>query len=296
MFKNMKSNINIKKEKKLAFVVDSSIGDNLNIDYIPNVYIVPLTISLDGEEFLEKKDNNFFLDSFKKGKKITTSQPNPQSFVKAFKKQLELGYKHVVCLTISKNLSGTFNSACKAKEILDNSNITVIDTESIGPGIFFTLNKIYKYICNTNLDYYDIFNKAIKDQKKGMFYFSLEDLKQLKINKRISKLKFFIGNLLKIKPILKFHQGIITIEKNIRSQKNCFLYLIKSILNFKKNCNKQIEVKLIYVSNDKIVKDLKKEIEKLQDFDINVSIYGSISSIIAIHLGSEGFGFYLNEF
>ncbi|MEZ0180539.1 DegV family protein ['Camptotheca acuminata' phytoplasma] len=286
--------MNTKKEKKVAFVVDSTIGSNINDYNISDMYIVHLTISLNGKEISNKQDNKFFFDAFQKGDKVTTSQPNPQLFVEAFEKQFKTGYKHVVCITLSQKLSGTYNSACKAKEILNNDNITVIDSGNIGPGILFTLEKIKKYIADTNLSYKEILDKVIKVQDEGVFYFSLEDLKQLHINKRINKFKFFIGSLLKIKPILQFHQGILTVKKNVRSQKNCFLYLIKSILEFKKRALRPIDVKLIYVINDNVVRDLKTEIEKLKDPDINVTIFGPISHIISTHLGSEGFGFYLN--
>ncbi|QTX02759.1 fatty acid-binding protein [Candidatus Phytoplasma luffae] len=286
----------IKKDRKVSFVVDSTIGDNIDFDLFPfDISIIPLNIFLKGKEILDKKGNDFFLYYSNQGHQITTSQPNPQLFLKFFKEKLKSEPEHLFCLTLSKKLSGTFNSACKAKELLGNpNNITIIDTENIGPGMFFTLNRIYKYITDTELSYEEISNKVLQEQKQGILYFSVSDLKQLKINKRISKFKFFIGSLLKIKPILKFNQGIITIEKNVRSQKNCFFYLINYILEFQKLVSRPIEVKLIYVIDDLIVQKLKLEIQKLKNKDIKVSIYGSISNIIAVHLGAEGFGIYLN--
>ncbi|WP_284928269.1 DegV family protein [Candidatus Phytoplasma sp. AldY-WA1] len=286
--------MSIKKNKKIGFVIDSTIGDNINLHFSSDICIVPLSIILDGKEYSGKSDNKFFLDCLKQKRQITTSQPSPQLFVQAFEKQLNAGYEHVVCLTISQKLSGTFNSAYKAKQIVNNENITVIDTESLGPGFVFTLNKIYEYVYNTHLSYKEIFNKVAEESKLGSFYFSLDNLKQLVISKRISKFKFLLGSLLKIKPILKFQQGIITIEKNVRIWKNCFLYLIKCILNFKNFTAKSVEVKMLYVEDDVYMQELKKEIEKLNDPNIKVSIYGPISPIIAIHLGTKGFGFYLN--
>jgi fatty acid-binding protein DegV len=65
-------------------------------------------------------------------------------------------------------------------------------------------------------------------------------------------------------------------------------------LNFKNFTAKSVEVKMLYVEDDVYMQELKKEIEKLNDPNIKVSIYGPISPIIAIHLGTKGFGFYLN--
>ncbi|WP_341266658.1 DegV family protein [Candidatus Phytoplasma fraxini] len=287
--------MNINKNKKIGFVVDSTIGDNIDVNFLSDICIVPLSIILNGKEYLDKKDNAFFLNCLKHKQQITTSQPNPQLFLKAFRQQLDAGYEHIVCLTISKKLSGTFNSAYQAKQILGNDNVTVIDSENIGPGVLFAVKQIHKYVYNTHLSYKEIFIKVMAEQKLGSCYFSLEDLKQLVISKRISQFKFFIGNLFKIKPILKFQQGILTIEKNVRLWKNCFLYLIKSILKFKNSvAQKPIELNMMYVEDDIYLQNLITEIKKLNDPDIKISIYGPISSIIAVHLGSKGFGFYLN--
>lgn len=231
---------------------------------------------------------------FGKKNKLLQVNLSIQLFIEAFNKQLKLGYEHIVCVTISRNFSGTFNSAYKAKQILNNDNITVIDSSIIGPGMLFILKRIREYVYNTNLEYKEIFEKVNKEQKLGSCYFSLENLKQLVISKRISKFKFFIGSLLKIKPILKFQKGLITIDKNVRLWKNYFLYLIECILKFKNLFSKPIEVQIMYVQDDYYLKELTKKIKQLNDSDIKVSIYGPISPILAIHLGSKGFGFYLN--
>ncbi|MDC9032004.1 DegV family protein [Columbia Basin potato purple top phytoplasma] len=280
--------------KKIGFVVDSTVGDNINVNFLSDICVVPLSIIIDNKEFTEKIDNSFLLECVRQKKQVTTSQPSIQLFIEAFNKQLKLGYEHIVCVTISRNFSGTFNSAYKAKQILNNDNITIIDSSIIGPGMLFILKRIREYVYNTNLEYKEIFEKVDKEQKLGSCYFSLENLKQLVISKRISKFKFFIGSLLKIKPILKFQKGLITIEKNVRLWKNYFLYLIECILKFKNLVSKPIEVQIMYVQDDSYLKELTKKIQQLNDPDIKVSIYGPISPILAIHLGSKGFGFYLN--
>ncbi|TVY12165.1 DegV family protein [Candidatus Phytoplasma pini] len=285
------------KKRKFGFVVDSTIGGDFGKSFFPDLSIVPLSIILDGETHLENDlSNNFFLKLLKENRTITTSQPNPQLFLKAFEDQFELGYEHLFCLTLSKTLSGTFDSARKAKQILNKSNITIIDTESVGPGMLFILQKFYEYLNNDyELDYAKIMQKINKIKKQGTMFFSIENLKQLVANKRISEFKYFLGRLLKIKPILKFCKGSFTIEKNFRSWDNFFKYCLKYIKNFK-NKYGIIKVQIIYVDDDIMAQILKKNIEQLNDSDIKISIYGSISPIIAVHLGYTGFGFYLNQF
>ncbi|MDO8168134.1 DegV family protein [Candidatus Phytoplasma melaleucae] len=284
------------KKRKLGIVVDSTIGKTFDQNLFPDMSIVPLTIILNDKVYDDGNINNQeLLTCLKKGHKITTSHPNPYLFIEAFKKQFELGYEHVVCLTLTQKFSATFNSAQKAQQMLNNANITVIDTENIGPGMFFTLSRIHYYIYHSDLNYPEIFAKVKQEQKNGSIFFSLNDLNFLASAKRISRFKYFLGSvLLKIKTILKLNQGTIFVKKNVRSWKNCFQFLLHVITQLKQTKN-QIEVKIVYVNDDTMAKELQREINALNDSDIKVSIFGEISSIFVIHIGSEGFGFYLNK-
>lgn len=285
------------KNRKLGIVVDSTIGGNFGKNIFPDLSIVPLTIILDNQICYEKDlDNKTFLKLSQEGKKFTTSQPNPQLFLKAFQEQFDLGYEHIVCITLSQQLSGTFNSAQKAKQLLDKPKITIIDSGSVGPGMLFTLKKIQKQIQkNINIDDYPkFFEKLKEEQELGKILFTLNDLKQLIASKRISKIKSFIGQLFKIKPIIKFQKGIISIEKHFRSWNNGFKYLINQILQEQK-ANGKIEVQIVYVDDDYFAQEFKKEVEQLKNPNIKCSIYGTISPIIAIHLSSRGFGLYINK-
>ncbi|MDV3198264.1 MAG: DegV family protein [Vigna little leaf phytoplasma] len=283
-------------KRKLGIVVDSTIGGDFGKKIFHDISIVPLTIILDEKSYYEKDlENKVVFDLLNQNKSLTTSQPNPQLFLKAFKEQLALGYEHIVCVTISKKLSGTFNSAQKAKQILNNPQVNVIDSGSVGPGMLFTLQKIKQYIETSNpKDYSIMLNDIIKTQSEGKLLFTLNDIKQLIINKRISKIKYFIGQLFKIKPIIKLQEGIISVEKNLRNWKNIFQYLIKKIVQEQKKLE-NIEIKIVYVNKDNLAQEFKNEIEKLKNPKIKISMYGSISPIIAVHLSSDGFGFYLNK-
>ncbi|PQP79881.1 EDD domain protein [Candidatus Phytoplasma phoenicium] len=285
------------KKRKLGIVVDSTIGGNFGKNIFPDLSIVHLTIILDNQICYEKDlDNKTFLKLSQEGKKFTTSQPNPQLFLKAFQEQFNLGYEHVACITLAQQLSGTFNSAQKAKQLLDNPKITIIDSGSVGPGMLFTLKKIQNQIQkNIAIDNYPEFFKKLKEeQEMGKILFTLNNLKQLITSKRISKIKSFIGQLFKIKPIIKLQKGIISVEKHFRSWNNGFKYLINQILQEQKEKG-TIEIQIVYVDDEYFAQEFKKEIEQLKNPNIKCYIYGTISPIIAIHLSSRGFGLYINK-
>jgi DegV family protein with EDD domain len=282
-------------KRKLGIVVESTIGRDFGRSLFSDISVVHMTIMHDNQAFDDKDFDNYnLLKLLHKGIKVTTSQPNPQAFVKAYQEQINLGYEQILCLTLSKQLSGTYNSALKAKQILCDERITVIDTESIGPGTYFTLSRIHHYLNENALTYKEIFEKVVFEQKKGSIFFSLDELKYLAANKKISKLKSFLGSLFKIKTILKMKQGFISLEKNVRTWKSCFRYLLKFALKLKEE-EGNVGIQIIYVENRVIVEELIKEIESLNDPNVKFSLYGQMSPIVSTHLGSRGFGIYINK-
>lgn len=61
--------------KKIGFVVDSTIGDNINVNFLSDICVVPLSIIINNKEFTEKIDNSFLLECVRQKKQVTTSQP-----------------------------------------------------------------------------------------------------------------------------------------------------------------------------------------------------------------------------
>ncbi|OIJ44618.1 MULTISPECIES: DegV family protein [Candidatus Phytoplasma] len=283
-------------KRKLGIVVDSTCGNTYGKNFFEDISVVPLTLIVGETSYMDGAiDNTTLLNFIENKQKVTTSQPNPELFIKAFKEQFDLGYKHVICLTLSSKLSGTHNSALLAKKMLNNPNITVIDTQNIGPGVYFFLQRINDWLTqNPDVCPQTITDKINEEKLKGFLLCTVNNLKILAYNGRISKFRFLIGNLLKIHPILKFQQGVLSIEKKVRNLKNCFNYCLKKILEHK-TANNKLDIQVIYVDDDKDAKELLAQITNLANPQIKATLYGAISPVVAAHIGYKGFGFYLNE-
>jgi DegV family protein with EDD domain len=86
--------------------------------------------NLEGENIYQKMK-----EADRQGIKISlkTSQPNPRNYFDAYKKQLEK-FDKVLCLTLSSKVSGCYNSAEQAREMIDNNRVFVIDTKQGAAG------------------------------------------------------------------------------------------------------------------------------------------------------------------
>src|SRR4051794_31458824 len=121
----------------IKIITDSSADLPLELIKKYDIEMVPLTVSIGGQDFLEKVNltpKEFFSKMLSSTILPKTSQPSPAAFAEAFSKYSN--DTDILCLTISSGLSGTYQSACIAKE-LSNANVTVFDTlaGSLGHGL-----------------------------------------------------------------------------------------------------------------------------------------------------------------
>ncbi|WPX08369.1 DegV family protein [Anaerocellum danielii] len=158
-----------------------------------------------------------------------TSQPSPEDFVNVFKEEIENG-NEVVSIHLSSKLSGTFNSACLARDMLDSSKIFVVDgkSASIGTGILAILAK---RLADEGKSAKEIAERITKKTATIRHLFAVETLEYLKKGGRISPAKATIGSILNIKPILHIVDGVVEPLDKVRGMKRALPRIIEEVKN-----------------------------------------------------------------
>lgn len=232
-----------------------------------NISLVPFNISIDDREFVD--DENLDLKKMVKEMKaspnpIKTSCPSPGDFLEKFKEA-----KDIFAVTISANLSGTFNSAEVAKEMAlkedPNKFIHIFNSKSASIGETLIALKIDELIKKklSNMEIVESVEKYIGEMKT---FFISESLDNLVKNGRISKTKGLIASVLKFKPIMGADdEGNIGLIENHRGSKKAFNRLVELIGETKSD----FQDKILAISHadalDKAM-DLKKKIEERYNF------------------------------
>ncbi len=149
-----------------------------------------------------------------------TSKINEQAFIQAFAEGLK-NYKRVLCIPISKELSGTYESAVQAKKVLKSDNITVFESGTSSSGITVLIKEFFKELeCMGD---YDLAIKKISGIKQKLeVYFVVDDVKYLERGGRISKNKAKLAQILNIQPVLALKNGKIVEDKKLFFAKNNF--------------------------------------------------------------------------
>jgi DegV family protein with EDD domain len=133
-----------------------------------------------------------------------TSQPSVGQFVETFEAIVREG-QEVFAVLISSGLSGTFNSAIAAAEIVkqqyQNAVINLFDTKTLSVAEGWQVLAAYR-MAEAGKGFDEIQQNLERLQKNIKFFFTLDSLKYLIHGGRISHMQGMIASLLKIRPVI----------------------------------------------------------------------------------------------
>ena len=96
---------------------------------------------------------------FEEGHKLTTSQPSPGEFLENYEELITKGYEKIFVILISKNLSGTFQSANLAKNMISEpSKVYIFDTMLAAYGTEMITEQVIKMV-DDNKECWNMLNK-----------------------------------------------------------------------------------------------------------------------------------------
>lgn len=274
---------------KLKIICDSTAG--LIDEYVleNNIEVIPLNVIINGTSYQDGVNITLteVMDKFLAGEKVSSSQPSPETFVNSFMKAKEEGYTDIFCFTISSTLSGTFNSATLASKEVDGVNIYVIDTLSASLGSEMIIREALEYIKTHSIQETLEFVERLKEN--AVILLNMENLIALKKSGRITKIKAAIGNLIRVKPILEYINGKLSVITKFRTEGAVFKYVIERIEEELTKAKSKIRVYVSHVQSLDRIHKLKDLIEKTFD-NIKVHISKEISPVVAINIGYGGYG------
>lgn len=162
-----------------------------------------LTLTVDEEDIIDDEtfDQAYFLKKVADSPNCPKSScPSPERYMQAY----DCDAEHVYAVTLSGNLSGSYNSAVLGKNLLQESHpdkkIHVFDSCSASVETLIAM-KIEE--CEQKgMEFEDVVKTVDAYIASQNVYFVLENLETLRKNGRLSNLKAFVASALKIKPVM----------------------------------------------------------------------------------------------
>ena len=200
------------------------------------VTVVPLTVSFGHESFLDRVEittDEFYRRLSQESIFPTTTQPAPGAFVDVYNK-LAKETDEILTIVISSKLSGTYQSATNAKNMVGNRcRIEVIDSTKVAMGFGLIVIAAAELAqSGASLDEIMAMVNARIPRSHSVFYF--ETLKYLAKGGRIGKAQGLLGSMLSIKPILTIKDGEMAPLTRVRSKAAGMDYMYNFVAGFPK--------------------------------------------------------------
>lgn len=244
---------------KIAVVVDSSTILSERMLKHPDVYVVNIKIAVDTME-VENFTKEDLFRAFEKNQLLQTSQPSIQEANNLFSMILKKDYDHVLVLSVSKELSGTFNGLTLAARLSDDSRLEVIDTQTIAGAVGYMVECV---ICAAeNNQTYDSIKEMLNQLISNTMAFLLpQTLKRLMLSGRVNRAVGTFSDFMKLKIVLVLKNKGNQIEKFdiVRTETRAFSKMMDAFADFGVN-SKDYLVMLMSVDDSAPMAKVKKAI------------------------------------
>lgn len=273
--------------EKIKIITDSTCDLSSEIINKYNIEVLPVLINfgeksyLDGveitrDEVFERIENG---DTFP-----TTAQITPVRFYEAFKNALADGSKVLVIL-MSSGMSGTYQSACLAKNMLESEDLFIVDSQRICSALGLLVIRASKLIEQNKS-----VNEIVEDLE-GIKYkintsLSFDSLDNLVKGGRISKAVGVVTGILGIKLILDMKDGVMSVKDKVRGSKKALKRIISDFETI--GYNNELPVLLVNLDMEEISKPLR---DYFNQNNIEY-IECPVGSSVGIHSGDKVSGIF----
>ena len=248
--------------------------------------IVPLSIRFGGDELVDRRDltpTQFWARCATSDVLPETAAPSPGAFQAAYERAATDGCPGVVCITLSSELSATYQAACNAaKEVEGRIPVRVVDSRSltIAQGLMCVSAA---RLANQGKSMDDVAG-AVEDLiPRTKIFGALDTLENLKKGGRIGGAQAALGSLLSIKPIIEVADGKVEAESRQRTRARSLRYLVDKVKSFP-------EIELLAVMHGD-APDLEEFLDMLAEvYPRDQIIVGDVGAVIGTHSGPRVLG------
>lgn len=191
--------------------------------------LVPLTLLVDGEEIIDDEtfDQADFLAKVAASKEsVKSACPAPESYMEAYSKADD-----IYVVTLSAELSGSYNSAVLGKNLYEEENgtknIHVVNSRGAATTQVLIARKLNEY-ASQGMPFEEAVDKIEEYTTSLRTYFVLETLEVLRKNGRLSRLSATIAGALNIKPVMiGTRDGVIQKAAQARGMKKALAKMVE---------------------------------------------------------------------
>lgn len=273
--------------KKIHIVTDSTADLIENYVSQYDIHVVPLTIHIDGETYIDGVDikPESFIEKMNTSKELPKSSQPATGIFKELYDELGADGSEIISIHMTGGMSGTVKSA-EAAASMSDSKVTVIDSMYISHALTFQVLEAAK-MAKEGRNVQEIEERLTVVRKNTTLFVVVDMLDNLVKGGRIGKGKAMIGSLLNIKPIATLQDGVYTPVGKARSHKQVASFLYKA---FKEETAGKI-IRSIGISHANGLAMAEPLMNMIEEFGWKDVKFSFTSPIISTHTGEGAIGF-----
>ncbi len=258
-----------------------------------NIPYICFHFNIDGVEYPDDLGQSMPFDEFYKriqnGAKPTTSQVNTDQFIEFFE-QILSGGSDILHISLSSGLSGSYSSACFARDELlkqyPDRRIFIVDSLGASSGYGLLVDSAAD-MRDKNVPVEDVYNWLEENKLRIHHWFFSTDLTHFRRGGRISSTAAIFGTILNICPIMNMNdEGKLTPRIKVRGKKHAISEIVNIMekhaengINYSGKC---------FISNSACYQDARRVADLVEQrfncLDGNVLI-NSVGTVIGSHTG-----------
>ncbi|WP_342045652.1 DegV family protein [Bacillus sp. OTU530] len=277
---------------RTAIVTDSTAYIPEEIRRQLDIQMIPLNVIFGDasyQEELELQADQFYIKVNEQAALPKTSQPAIGLFVKLFE-DLSREYDAIISIHLSSGISGTYQTATAAAQMVDGARIYTYDSEiSCAIQAFYVLEAARMAIAGKTPE--EILPRMDEIKQSANALFVVDDLNHLQRGGRLSSAQAFIGSLLQVKPLLHFENKVIVPLEKIRTRKKALKRVIE-LFDEDARQGLPMEAVVIHANREEEAQEFAQQLrEAYPHVEVGVGYFGAV---IGTHLGEGtiGLGWY----
>lgn len=215
--------------KKVHIITDSTSDISQELAMVLGIDVIPLSVNIEGVDYIDgfTISNQEFFEKLRNSKVLPkTSAPSPKAFLDAINKYPS--NEEILIMTISSDVSGTYNSAKLAVDELNRGNIVLLDTRQATIGLHALVQSAVIFR-NQGDNLKTIVSKVKEISTRIVVQAAFEDLKYLRMGGRLPFIQAALGTVINLKPIITMKDGVVHAHSKTVGMKRALNYLVRNL-------------------------------------------------------------------
>jgi DegV family protein with EDD domain len=247
------------------------------------ITVLPLTVNFQDGSYRDGVDlspESFFNKLKQASKMPTTSQVPPGEFLETFEELVKDGHQ-VIGVFMSSKLSGTYQSAMTARDMLGVGNIAVLDSQMISYGFGQVVVAIAK-LAQKGHDFDKLIELAQEMIDKSTCRFIVDTLEYLTKGGRLKPAEAMVGNLLNIKPILTMTSGELKSFSKARGRKKAVRLVLDDLKSRNIDLNHK-HVAFFHAVDREYLQEFYEVVHK--EYPHMIASFSQVGCVVGTHSG-----------